>query len=544
MEGVSERENTPITTPTRRFQPNSFSPSPDKSPLRDITPNIANTVTKRILGLHATEQVSCEIAPEVEDDEHEYPVPTKETHGTPLSDNNFAPLADDDDDNDYVPPELVPRDDELEESGRPLSQEPEAPFQQTQPDLGRQIVEPDSRNSSLPPPHEANSRRKRKSDLVDRDSAAPASPKPAKIRKTNPRNTQKSQITTNSTPMEKAMSSKAKGKQPLRHKDDNTKMSARQEQELDDVIEKVKARPGPPRSLYILRRETPADEGVTHTRSGRVSVKPLAYWRNERCVYGGSPGGVTLETGARFPLNSIKEIVRTEEITTRPVKRGTRSGKTTTQFKAKPRQVPVADSESSESEDENSHVEDPQAEPWETEKGTLVGTVAVWDSDQQLPTEQEQQIEIAHAPAAIITREIKRSALHEGTTFQYAKVLSTKFFGTGLVILPPGGSKRPKNSRKMHMGFYVVKGRVTVNVGPAGSEETDSWNRFSIGKGGFWQVPRGKMFLMQKRLTLTNFVQVTNTRLRTNLTSPLEYSSVRPVSVSLSAMTMKMRNEH
>lgn len=205
-----------------------------------------------------------------------------------------------------------------------------------------------------------------------------------------------------------------------------------------------------------------------------------------------------MQKGARFPLNSIKEIVRTEEVTEQPTRKRAKAGKKTTQTSAKSRKTPIDDLEISESESENSLPGDPEAEPWETETGTLRGTVSIWDQEQQLPTEQEQEIAIAHAPAAIITREVKGSALHEGTTFRYAKLLSTSFFGTGIVELPPGGIKRPKNSRKMHMGFFVVKGRVTVHVGPAGSDDTESQNRFSIGKGGFWQVPRGEPFLHRR----------------------------------------------
>ena len=76
-----------------------------------------------------------------------------------------------------------------------------------------------------------------------------------------------------------------------------------------------------------------------------------------------------------------------------------------------------------------------------------------------------------------MTREVKNS------TFRYAKVLSTPFFGAGIVELPPGAIKKTKNSAKMHMCFYVVKGRVVAEV---------QGNRFGLGKGGIWQVPRGE----------------------------------------------------
>jgi centromere protein C len=51
-----------------------------------------------------------------------------------------------------------------------------------------------------------------------------------------------------------------------------------------------------------------------------------------------------------------------------------------------------------------------------------------------------------------------------------------------MVDLPPGAVKKPKNSRKMQMVFFVFYGRVEVTVNDT---------TFRIGKGGMWQVPRG-----------------------------------------------------
>lgn len=71
-----------------------------------------------------------------------------------------------------------------------------------------------------------------------------------------------------------------------------------------------------------------------------------------------------------------------------------------------------------------------------------------------------------------------------GAEFRFAKTLTLPFFGSGMVDLPPGGFKRSKNARKMQMVFFMFYGRVTVEVGTP-------TKRFSIGKGGMWQVPRG-----------------------------------------------------
>ncbi|KAL1985560.1 hypothetical protein VTN96DRAFT_7780 [Rasamsonia emersonii] len=235
--------------------------------------------------------------------------------------------------------------------------------------------------------------------------------------------------------------------------------------ELEKVVENYAKRTGPlkGRSLYILKRETPSDEKVVHTRSGRVSVRPLAYWRNERCVYGDGEA----EVGERFPLSTIKEIIRTEELP--PEKRRTGKRKTSSK-KSKTRR-----SKDDESEDE----EEDHADPWETEGGVLHGYIRKWNPETQTATDEEEVLDIAYAPAGIETRDVKDS------TFRFAKLLSSPFIGSGIVEIPPGGVKKPKNSKRMHMVFYVCHGRVQVDI---------SGVQFSAGKGCVFQVPRGNYY--------------------------------------------------
>ena len=101
-----------------------------------------------------------------------------------------------------------------------------------------------------------------------------------------------------------------------------------------------------------------------------------------------------------------------------------------------------------------------------------------------LPTSVEEycvniRIDVAYAADAIEMRDIS------GADFRFAKTLTLPFFGSGMVDLPPGGTKRIKNSRKMQMVFFVFYGRVDVELGTPTTT-------FSIGRGGMWQVPRGK----------------------------------------------------
>ncbi|KAJ5319402.1 hypothetical protein MYU51_017469 [Penicillium brevicompactum] len=236
------------------------------------------------------------------------------------------------------------------------------------------------------------------------------------------------------------------------------------EPELDRVVNDYANRTGPlkGRSLYILKRENPTDSSATHTRSGRVSVRPLAYWRNERCVFG---DGEAAE-GHRYPVSTIKEIIRTEEQENDKKKKGKRSSQ-----KSK--------SKSKKRKDESSDEEDDEVDLWEKEGGVLHGYTLKWDSRTQASSKEEEVLDIAYAPSGIETREVK------GSTFRFAKLLSSSFIGSGVVELPADGVKKPKNSKKMHMVFYVCHGRVQVDI---------SGVQFSAGKGCVFQIPRGNYY--------------------------------------------------
>lgn len=151
---------------------------------------------------------------------------------------------------------------------------------------------------------------------------------------------------------------------------------------LKRVVDNYTERSGPlkGRSLYILKKEDPNDTSSTHTRSGRASIRPLAYWRNERCVYG---DGEAAE-GQRYPLSTIKEIVRTEEIAPELKKKGKRSSR---KGKSKKRQ------------DESSDEDDEEADLWEKE-GILHGYVPKWDPQTQAAEEEEVLGKYLRVPCA------------------------------------------------------------------------------------------------------------------------------------------------
>ncbi|KAM5441141.1 mitotic fidelity of chromosome transmission-related protein [Microsporum ferrugineum] len=244
----------------------------------------------------------------------------------------------------------------------------------------------------------------------------------------------------------------------------NLQMTAEQEKDLKNVVDNITKNDGPlnkKRSLYILRRETPSDETVRHTRSGRVSVRPLAYWRNEKCVYGTGEA----EVGHRFPLSTIKEIIRTEDP---DLEQGGK--KRSSKKKSKNKKKGGNDSDDEPDED---------VELWETQEGVFYGPVKIWDPEKQTGTQEEEMMDVAYAPSAIETHEVKDS------TFRFAKILSTPFLGSGFVEMPPNAVKKQKNSKRMHMVFFVYYGRIRVDI--AGLQ-------FSAGKGCVFQVPRGNNY--------------------------------------------------
>ncbi|PQE03159.1 cupin domain-containing protein [Rutstroemia sp. NJR-2017a BBW] len=228
---------------------------------------------------------------------------------------------------------------------------------------------------------------------------------------------------------------------------------------------------GPPiprnNGLFILRRETPATgAGFQRTRSGRNSIKPLAFWKNERVEY--DEDETAADGRTKILLPSIKEIVRAEEVerTKSTRSRGPKA-------KGKTRKRPREEEE-----------DDDEVEEWETEPGRIEAEVQTWDPEDQVGEHADEKVEeIALSAAAIRTRDIP------GASFKFAKTLTLPFFGSGMVDLEPGAVKKPKNSRKMQMVFFVFYGRVEVTV---------NGTPFRIGKGGMWQVPR------VSRMTTTN----------------------------------------
>ena len=113
----------------------------------------------------------------------------------------------------------------------------------------------------------------------------------------------------------------------------------------------------------MRRSETPAtDSGALTTRSGRTSVKPLAFYRGEKFVW--------TERRSRESLPGIAEVIRTEEMPPPPRKRtgNYRSGGGARRRRGGTAQ-PFDDYED----------EDEEKELWEEEPGIRTATFMEWD---------------------------------------------------------------------------------------------------------------------------------------------------------------------
>lgn len=118
------------------------------------------------------------------------------------------------------------------------------------------------------------------------------------------------------------------------------------------------------RSVYVSRSETPAqDSGARTTRAGRNVLKPVAFWRGERIVYGDG-----LLEGSILTLPGIKEVIRTEEVAAPRPKRPTYR-----------RPKPSSRVKEAQGDEEEEEEEEDEREAWETEAGIVRAQVLQWD---------------------------------------------------------------------------------------------------------------------------------------------------------------------
>ncbi|KAI0900505.1 Mif2/CENP-C like-domain-containing protein [Annulohypoxylon nitens] len=228
---------------------------------------------------------------------------------------------------------------------------------------------------------------------------------------------------------------------------------------------------GPPlpkgRGLVTLHREE--EDNMRTTRSGRHSYKPLQFWKGERILYDDEHQDIFEDKKQRFMIPTVAGIIRKTDIADQPRKR--RAGRPPKGGNKRGRRSSTIVEEEAERDD------------WEYDPGRVTGECIYWRPElENQPDNEELEVaeeELAISEAAIQLKDIKDA------TFRFAKTLTMPFFGSGIVDMPPGSEKRTKNSRKMHMVFFVHSGSVEVTV---------AQTEFRIGKGGMWFVPRGNHY--------------------------------------------------
>ncbi|KAI1745679.1 Mif2/CENP-C like-domain-containing protein [Xylaria scruposa] len=233
---------------------------------------------------------------------------------------------------------------------------------------------------------------------------------------------------------------------------------------------------GPPlpksRGLVTLRREDTTT--MRTTRSGRASFKPLEWWKGDHVEYDEHQERIFEDAGGKqhFKMPTVKGVVRTEEnYEAIPRRRGRQpTGR-------KPGRRPSAVPE-----------EEIERDEWEYEPGRVTGEVVCWEPIHQFePPGEDDEVEIASEELAISENAIELLNIKDAT-FKFAKTVTLPFLGSGILDLPPGAEKRPKNSRKFHLVFFVHTGNVRVTI---------AQTEFAIAKGGMFFVPRGNHYQIQ-----------------------------------------------
>lgn len=188
-------------------------------------------------------------------------------------------------------------------------------------------------------------------------------------------------------------------------------------------------------------------------RSKRVKVPPLAYWRNERIVY-------NLEQEKPH----IKEIVYAPP-PTKPERKKRRKPIEKASRPSQKRRI----EESSDDNDDDSF-----------EEGEVTDKVEGLVFDYPDMNQSSTRV-LAWAANAGDFKDVKNAAYSLATLYDYNSV----YCAGGIINIRANGSKPLKPSKQNSYIFYVISGKVQVNV---------SDTVFKLRKGGSFEVPRGNYY--------------------------------------------------
>jgi mannose-6-phosphate isomerase-like protein (cupin superfamily) len=186
-----------------------------------------------------------------------------------------------------------------------------------------------------------------------------------------------------------------------------------------------------PQDFKISDQNSNQDEDGLR-KSKRVKIPPLAYWKNEKIVYGRRDSGYC-------PVPVMKQVIRVESDSDhKPVKRR-----------------------------------------YDSKKETLTVEKA------ELPvinyvTQEEEDQQIVVTPDMIDPRTVGAG------DYRFQKVFSEgEFLASGVLYLPRGSQKPNKNSNASAMIFVVMAGQVQVQIHKT---------VFTVGTGAQFFVPRGNQY--------------------------------------------------
>ncbi|KAG0642542.1 Mif2/CENP-C like-domain-containing protein [Tuber brumale] len=209
-------------------------------------------------------------------------------------------------------------------------------------------------------------------------------------------------------------------------------------------------------------------------------MKPLEFWKGEKVVYTLTDPTTTTAAAAAstIKLPEIAEIIRVESDEEEKAREWERRKKRSAaaQSAGNKRKRALKQEDAGEEFEE---------EPWESqvvdgEIGVIRGYVKPFPPI--AASDQLEEAELAFSRNRIVTVEVANG------DFTFVKTCTQPFFGTGMIEIPPGGIKRTKNSGKMHLVFYLLQGKVQVQVG-----ETT----FRVRGGGQFMVPRGNLYSIE-----------------------------------------------
>ncbi|KAF4341251.1 hypothetical protein FBEOM_4815 [Fusarium beomiforme] len=344
----------------------------------------------------------------------------------------------------------------------PVEEEPEEPRETEEPIKGRRGRKP--KNAAQPKKSAASESRKRPaSEEVEGPDNEATDPEPEPEEPPRQAKRPRTEAPKPSKPVKSAPTAEPKAKGRPGRKPKAQAAGNAGNHVGDTSIAAIQHRPPMPKKRGLVSVHHNPDE-VKTTRSGRHSYRPLNWWAGDK-VEKEEEEFKDVSGRDRFVLSTIKEIIRApqEEPPARP----------RTKARGRARSKPVRE------------VEVIEPEEWELNPGVVNGEVILWEPEHETnPPGDEEPVEVMEDRIAISGEAIQTRVVHN-VSFRMAKTLTTPFMGAGVVDLPAGSEKRPKNSRKMHMIFFVHTGKVLVTVNEAS---------FRLSAGGMWFVPRGNYY--------------------------------------------------